>query len=436
MRKLFYLYVISIFLFFAASCTTMSDYDFSSVDNNIACGNYYAAIDGIEKSHESYGDKAEVLRNLDLALMNHYAGFYEASNVYFETAENLIRTYYAKSISQNIGAFLLNDLVMDYEGESFEDIYTNIFMALNYLAKNDRSNAFVEIRKFDEKLKLLSMKYAKQLAETEKELGGNVPKKNLDFHDSALARYLSMLLYRSDGDKGNANVDFQYISKAFANQSSLYDFPVPETITYENEVAVSPKTARLNVLAFSGLSPVKKEKEIRISWRDKYYKIAMPYMTVRPSCVTSILLSAKNLATGRVEYCNFELLENLNAISSSTFEAKSGLIYGRALLRSISKTGTQAGLGAASRNTKGTASSILALTQLFASVATEVTERADTRCCRYFPGKASVAALTLESGEYEINTTFFSGSRIVHYNTVKKNIEAGKLNFVEEFCLK
>lgn len=413
----------------------MADYNFSSIDKNIAVGNYFAAIEGIEKSHQSYGDKAEVLKNLDLALMNHYAGVYDASNIYFETAEDFIRTYYAKSISQNIGAFLVNDLVMDYEGESFEDIYTNIFMALNYLAKNDRSNAFVEIRKFDEKMKLLSMKYAKQLATTEKELGGKVPKNDLAFHDSALARYLSMLLYRSDGDKGNANVDLKYISKAFNNQTSLYDFPIPSTITYEDEIAVPKKTARLNVLAFSGLSPVKKEKEIRIAWRDKYYKIAMPYMTVRPSCVTGIILSAKNLATGKVEYCNFELLENLSAISSNTFDAKSGLIYGRALLRSISKTGTQAGLSAASKNTKGAVSSILAISQLFAAVATEVTERADTRCCRYFPGKASVAALNLEDGDYEISTAFYSGSQIVHYSTVTKKIEAGKLNFIEEFCL-
>ena len=53
---------------------------------------------------------------------------------------------------------------------------------------------------------------------------------SIKFSNSALARYLSMLMYRSLNDSGNAGVDLKLLKAAFTTQPSLFDFSIPSTI--------------------------------------------------------------------------------------------------------------------------------------------------------------------------------------------------------------
>ena len=134
---------------------------------------YEAALNSLElEKEELYSETDTVLYNLDSGILAHYSKNWTVSNANFSEAEKLIEYYYSKSITQNVASFFSNDTVIDYSGEEYEDIYTNIFMALNYIQLGKTEDAFVEIRRFDNKLKALSVKYADELAYADKELMG------------------------------------------------------------------------------------------------------------------------------------------------------------------------------------------------------------------------------------------------------------------------
>jgi hypothetical protein len=73
------------------------------------------------------------------------------------------------------------------------------------------------------------------------------------FHNAVLARYLSLLLYRSQGDVDDARIDRESMEEAWQSQAQIYNFPKPE---FPLEEAPDDK-ALVNILTFTGLSPVK-----------------------------------------------------------------------------------------------------------------------------------------------------------------------------------
>jgi len=161
-----------------------------------------------------------------MGMLYHYCGDYEQSNEFLTEAEHAIEDLYTKSVGKATASLLLNDNALDYFGEDYEDIYLNIFKALNYLHMNKQEDAFVEIRRVNNKLNVLEDKYeeiAKQYNESkdkkkEFKIGDN------KFHNSALARYLSMLIYQADGKYDDAMIDLAEIKEAFELQPIVYDF--------------------------------------------------------------------------------------------------------------------------------------------------------------------------------------------------------------------
>ena len=270
---------------FLCSCATA---DFSGVDATVVRGDYSAARRAIDAQKDSlYSDNDKVLYNLDAGLLSHYSGDWNQSNKNFSEAEGLIEEYYSKSISQGVSSYFVNDLVVDYAGEDYEDIYTNFFMALNYIHLGKFEDAMVEIRRFDNKQKLLTTKYESQMEYAENELGSGYSTVALQFQNSAAARYLSMLLYRANGQSDSAEVDRRLLLKAFSEQPSLYDFSVPSCVN--DELSVPKGKARLNFVAFTGQAPIKVEDVERYDVGDGVYcKIALPLMVDRGSSVSSI----------------------------------------------------------------------------------------------------------------------------------------------------
>ncbi|MBQ6781495.1 MAG: hypothetical protein IJP62_09735 [Treponema sp.] len=433
--------IFSLSLLFS-SCMTMADYNYSRIDSNLAAGKYAdVAAELTEKKTTIYGMHDEVLTFLDAGLVAHYDNRIADSNANLGQAETLMEKYGAKSVSQSILSMVTNDLVQDYAGEDFENIYANVFMALNYLRLGEQDEAMVEIRRFDNKLKTLRSKYEGQIHDFEMaNEDAKVKKVSIQFHDSALARYLSMILYRADGDADNAAVDYKYLKSAFDTQKDLYNFDIP--MTAAEEAGIGKSKARLNVLAFSGLSPIKKEKAVRAySWEGTvWYKLALPVMERRSSSVSSVLVTATDKASGERFTQKLELLESLENICEDTFQQKYSILYARALARSIAKTAANTTMHVLSNKEQKEKNMneaiIFSLLDFATKITNEVTERADVRTCRYFPAKASVAGITLPPGEYTVSVQFLNGRKIVHTETKEMSVRAGKLNFFEATCLK
>lgn len=451
LRGLLTVKILCIFFFFT-SCA--SSRNFTEIDTSAQQGDFSVAREQLEEKKGSlYLGTDQVLYALDAGMLSRYADAYEQSNIELTQAELLIEKYFAVSVTQAIGSYLLNDNVIDYAGEDYEDIYINLFMALNYIQLGDTESAFVEIRRFDNKLKLISAKYSEALLDAKRQATAEGAENSLDFsdyagsgtssngelsvlefHNSALARYVSLLLYRSRGEMDSAEIDKKFIQSAFQTQKQLYPFPIPNAI--EEEFSIPEDKERLNIFCYAGLAPEKYEETLRVPGivSDTWFKVALPVMAKRSSAVSSISITAIG-EQGQEENGTLELFESVENIVVDTFQQRQSLIYLKSVLRSIAKS-TTSGVGSAvvEEIAGGLAGSLFSLAS---NIFIEASEQADLRTSRYFPAQVWVGGLNLDSGTYAVTITCFDAWNNVLYKETKQNVQVTDemVNLVEAVCI-
>jgi hypothetical protein len=424
-----------LFLFF--SCVGSPNV-YREIDAGVSAASYDAALSAMEKSNvrnSVYTNKNAILYYLDRGMIRHYAEYWEDSSLDLEEAERLIEAAFTRSISQEIGSYIANDNAKDYPGEDYEDLYINVFNALNYYHRNDMEGALVEIRRVNEKLRYLSGKYERA---SEKIMSSNVDLSNpeyaveaLRFSNSALARYLSMLFFRGIGNYDNARIDLEELYQAYQLAPAVYYHAPPSSL--EAELSIPQEFARLNVIGFAGLSPVKAEVNtiipLPLPVPNNWARLALPQMIDRPSAVESIEVILDNGQSFRLE-----LLENMSGVVRETFKASYSLIILKTVARTIAKSivGTVVS-SAVSNEDKGWGF----LLGLIGRVAVDISEQADTRVSRYFPGYAYVGGINLDPGVYTVTVHYYGRSGLI-YSERRGNVmvSSGSLNLLEFICLK
>ncbi|MFO7848685.1 MAG: hypothetical protein R6V67_01885 [Spirochaetia bacterium] len=457
------LVLLASILFFG--CTTYN-HPFVEVDEQARSGNYGAAAQKLsgEDRSDFYSDKEKVLYYLDLGMLYHYDGQWQTSSEHFEEAEMLIEEYFTKSISQAATSLLLNDTAMDYAGEDYEDIYLNVFKAINYIKEDKFDGAFVEIRRVNNKLNLLEDKY-KGLAEeygSSEEAEIEIETGESRFYSSALARYLSMLVYRADGNWDSARIDYQGMQEAFARQSNIYDFPLP----LGKEVIERPEGAKLSLLAFTGESPIKRAVTFRIATYDNRleistegetgmgemqltsynniywpgmeggyrFKFQLTRMVSRGSSVRSIRVIVDGSPVGELK-----MIENIQKVADETFSVKLPVIYFKTISRTVIKgLVAQKGkekmreAGASSGSAFGLAAGIIG--SIATDVALEASEKADVRTSRYFPAFAYVGEWDVPEGTHNVQVEFFGRNNLLARRDLGNiNVSAGDANLLTAY---
>jgi hypothetical protein len=418
------------------SCATGS---FARVDRALERGNYSEGAALIEEEKSShYTSRDQILYYLDKGLLSHYAGNYGDSSRLLEEGERAIEAAFTKSITMEIGAYLLNDTTREYSGEDYEDIYINSFNALNYYHRGSIEDALVEIRRMNNKTRYLSVKYGLILSNLQKKAleESTVIPANPDaaskFTDSALARYLGMLFYRGTGRYDDARIDRDQLRVAFANSPNVYAYPAPSSV--EDELEIPEGMARLNVLGFSGLSPIKEEETLRIPIpNSRWIKIALPNMVYRNSDIGSIEVVFDD---GR--RFGLELLEDIEAVARETFKEKKNVIYMKTVIRAVLKGATSSALDIAASETGGETGLVLGVLSFASQIFAEVSEQADLRISRYFPAKAWVGGINLAPGVYSFRVHYYSrsGKEIASFRYENMHIRERVLNLAEAICLK
>jgi hypothetical protein len=423
-----------VFLFLSCASTP-----FSRVDRRLEGSDYSGSVALLEKEKKSlYKRRDTILYYLDKGMLSHYAGLYEDSSDLLESGERAIEVAFTKSVTQEIGTYLVNDTTRDYDGEDYEDIYINAFNALNYYHRGDLEEAMVEIRRMSNKLQYLSAKYGALITNLQKKAleedavippDENAPSR---FSDSALARYIGMLFYRGAGLRDDARIDGERLRVAFANAPELYPHPEPSSLG--EELSIPGGMARLNVIAFGGLSPVKEQETLRIPIPPaRYIKIALPKMVSRPSEIRRI-----EVALDKGDRFNLELLEDIEAVARETYKERERVIYLKTIIRATVKGAASSVLEAAAADQEGSASLILSILSLGAQVYAEASEQADLRISHYFPGKAYVGGINLAPGLYSFSVTYYGQSdkplAVFRYEDVP--VRENRLNLTEAVCLR
>lgn len=438
MQKIKNCAIVFIFSLFLFSCAST---DFSAIEADVSAGNYLDANSKIEADQKKlYSNHDKVLYYLDSGIISHYGTDWNMSNKSLSQAEQYMDEYFAKSISQAVGSYIVNDTVEDYAGEDYENVYTNLFMALNYIHLKEYEDAMVEIVRFDNKLKVISQKYdaaiekaRKNIVSESNEYETQLPTANIDFHNSAFGRYISMLLYRDTGDIDNAQVDKKYIDSAFTNQSQLYPFAKPESLEHELE-PISKGAVRLNFISCTGLAPTKIAETTRLydASSNTYFKFEIPIMLKQPDAIHSAKVTVYDEAGKSINTVNLEKLESIENIAVETFKQKQALVYLKAFLRSLSKTTASSAIV---QNTSD--SGMASLFSLMSNVYIELSEQADIRTSRFFPGTVWVGGCTIPEGAYRISVEYLSDNgnriKIEWYDAVEAVY--GQPNIVESICI-
>ena len=414
---------------------------------------------------EAYKEKDRVLFYLDVGMLYHWAGLYEQSNRALDQAEIAIEELFTKSISKALVSGVLNDNALDYAGEDYEDIYLNVFKALNYIALDNEEAALVEIRRVQIKLDLLEDKYRDLVEEynNSQEAEGQLQYRENRFHNDVLARYLSLLLYRAEGAFDDAEIDLRAIEDAWVSQSHLYSFARPDLPATRTPDGL----ALVNVLAFNGLGPIKLADTlyltsgpdiifITITGQSEdyvtdllgfnfliipglepgfHFKIQFPRLSPRGSDIDRVVVKFDG-----EEMAELELLEDVDSIARESFMLKQPLTVGKTIIRAVAKTiAKEAGKQAAydSLADQGTGGLIAALlVGVAADVAVDATENADLRISHFFPSDVRAAELAVEPGTYQVTVEYRDGSRLVRVEDHgSRTFTAGGLNLIESYVL-
>jgi hypothetical protein len=458
---------VIILMIFLPACSSMMTKTsvYEGMDEAISQNNFSIPIQQLEKNkNKAFSEKDRVLFYLNMGMLLHYHGEYDKSNQMLTLAERSIEELFTASASKIAASFLLNDNALDYSGEDYEDIYLNVFKALNFAHLGESDASFIELNRLHHKIQQLETKYTDMSAKYQQALKEQVEKEDADdeslpefkpgtlkFHNSAIGNALGVILYRFEKDYDDAEMDKRKMLEAFAGQAHLYSFDPPS-------LSVRPAkrdNAQVALFSFHGLGPLKESANFRIttfsnyvvissdvpepfsqtlSWPVKggyHFKFSLPYLVERQSVVHQVKVKINN---GKA--IPLQPLEDMNKIAKSTFEIKAPLIYLKSVSRSIIK-GIAAEAGKEKMKDEIANPYLGLLAGFTTDVAVDVSENADLRISRFFPGYASIADLELPPGEYQIVVQYFDRyNNIVHQNDLGKvNINPGQLNILESFCL-
>ncbi|MFL5383638.1 MAG: hypothetical protein ACJ8GN_14055 [Longimicrobiaceae bacterium] len=156
----------------------------------------------------------ELVRQLQLGLVYHYAGKWEASNAAFEWAETEAQQRWTKRLTQQVGELVVNDAVASYTPPAGEMALIPYYRMLNYLALGASDGALVEARKASEWLGRLS--------------GGKDPCVGDGF-----VHYLAGLAFRGAGERNDALVSYRNAERSFGACAAKDEAGAPEWLGAE-----------------------------------------------------------------------------------------------------------------------------------------------------------------------------------------------------------
>ncbi len=444
---------------FIMGCVTLNE-KFVEVDEFANNRQYEEALNILEdpeQQGEIYLETDQVLKSLDIGMLHFYAGNYPRAQEYLSEAERLMEELFTASVTQAIGSFLLNDTVIDYPGEPYEELYVNVFKALSFLAENNLDSAFVEINRLNDKLNLLEDKYGElaeglnQFEDSEVEVKAG----STEFHNSALGRYLSLLVYRADGNWDGASIDADAFRRAFAAQPAVYDFPEPDIRSLLEET----DKVRLNVLAFTGRMPEKrantlfiktftnqvlivlqKENEDGVLETEDVESLFWPAMSEGYQFTFELpVLHRHGSDVKRIQVVvdgepqgDLELVESLENVGAEMYKLKEPLIYAKTITRTIIKGLLNKGVKDAASTADPLLGTVLGV---FTDVATDASEVADLRAARYYPGFAYGGEFRIDPGSHKIVLEYYDESDSILFSEdyAEKEYQKDNLNLIYSY---
>ena len=417
-----------------ASCAMRSDL-YRDVELNLAGGNYAVAASALQANEEEFGEKSSVLFNLELGLLTHYGARYDESNRMFLAAERRMEELYTTSISTEAAALLVNDNLLPYEGEDFEKVFVNLFLALNFAQMGDFEGALVEARKVDLKLREYSKLYED---------------KNT-YKQDAFIRYVMGALYEAGGEINDAFISYRKAYEGYDEYAHLYGTPCPTFLKadlvrtagllgfdderQQFEELFGMRYARpernegsLLLIIHSGRGPVKEQNKLTVSIADAdgvvhTFTVAVPKFV--PRARGQVRYDASLEGAGQAMKIDAEIAEDVTEIAKKSLEDRLALAYlkagGRAVLKYLASEKAKSEWKKDGDELGNLAKSLLI------DVAVIASEQADTRTWRSLPARMLIVRAQLPAGTHNLQLSAEGRSRTLLAEQV--TIAAGSVTF-------
>lgn len=386
------------------------------------------------KTQEAYGKKNRLLWQLDRGALARTTDQPEQAIEILEDAERTIELGRQTSAGDAVGSWLVNDTVIPYQAEPYEDMYVNVIKLLaNLELGRVDGGATVEARRLAGKANQLRDRYLQladaashrpesaQIAQARGSFGGLVEtNKAGQFVESPLGTYLSAIAFMKVGDAnfqqvaGRRLVDSLEIQKGLVGSVRTEDFLDMGTR--------SGKDVNVLVVALSGRGPTKDvEKVGPIAIASVPVYLELPRLVEHPSVVTGARVKIDGAV---VPGSDLKMIEDLNAVASENHRRQLPLIYQKTIIRYIIKAGVTIGVTESIQSRKGNrddqwirfAGGLIGLGVLMA------TEKADLRCWAFLPGQARVTTLKLEPGVHTLSVEYLADNGAVVYTAPNKTL--------------
>lgn len=393
-------------------CATYSA-GFAKVESAAANRDLNGAIKSLDELKLTGPD--ELLHHLNKGTLLSLQGNYVESNKHFDVAKSLMEKLNAISVTEQAASVTVNDTMKAYEGLPSEQLMVYSFEALNYLQMDNLEDAAVEARQFDVKQGLIAEK-----------------NKGAKYLSGAFVRYLNGMVYEAAGERDEARIEMQKALEGYKAQNS--GFPVPQKLREDLARLNSGKPAASEVvfILHNGLGASVDENNIRVV--NPYYNpaqskdlmmlsLAVPKFVKRSLPVDHVVLSSN------ASSATSEVVEDVNGIAEKSFNDRLPTIIARGVARMVVKN-------VAAKAAKDKVGDN-ALFNFVADVATNASERADTRSWSLLPGNIQMARLALPAGKHDVTATYYSAYGNIVGTREFKGVEVrpGRKVFVSDYYL-
>jgi hypothetical protein len=182
--------------------------------------NFNGAIDCLKTSPLVRDEKSKLLYYIELGLLEHYRGNYEASNVNFSWAKQLVDELYTTRLSGKVSSFISNDNADIYYGEKYEASLVYFYLSLNNYLQAMSEIDPIKKRDFLAKARSEVVAWDSFLAEIKEERLGKAL-----FKEDLLAKTFGALIHESQGNHQDKQIALQLYKDAqliFFRNYNLY----------------------------------------------------------------------------------------------------------------------------------------------------------------------------------------------------------------------
>jgi hypothetical protein len=348
---------------------------------------------------------------LNSGLLKSITGDFEGAVRDLQSAKNILNDLQAISVSENLGAAIVNETLRSYDGSASERVLLHLLLSINYLMLNDLDAARVEVLQADVVMK--------ELAREDEPIG-----------QLASAHYIAGLIYELGGEIDDAMISYR---KA-ANIMAMRNMPPPpalqkillslserlgldeENAKYRDQFALAVKphaldTAEIILIYWDGVVTSKRGNSLSV-WvpaLNQAVSLALPYYPPSNYVENPFTLRMAD------QYHRTETIEDIETLLREDLNDESAAIYAMTLARMVSKYELVKSAGN-QNDSLG----------LFINIITMLSESADIRSWNMLPSTIQFARFSLPAGEYSLPLPHYAKSQQAELAETKLVVSTGE----------